>query len=984
MEHSVTRQNVRLDGLGRAIFENAPDPMLLVDPHTDCILDANLAALQVTGLEPDRLPGLRLAELIASCSSGAHGRTAVSVEQSFTAAFFASLQTGTGHEAAVPMACPDWTQGDCSDRDSQRPMVEFQSGNGESIVAELTLYRAEAEGESVFVVGLHEVAAARRSSEIEQLFHDSPVSLWEFDWRRLRKKIHHWEQSGVSNLRRWLEDNPDRVAELARETRIVSVNRGTLRMFGAKDLTDFRDNLASVFRQESLVAFRRHLLARIDGQSRVEVENVTYTLQGERLYVQVNAVAATGCEDSWERLYVSLLNVTERKRAEMLQDTQRQVLESLVTSVETDRTLRILIEHIELQAPELKLAIFRLSPDQQTVELAEGGCVPAKLAQLLDGRHWNELKPLIEDWQIDASQARTSPAEGIAEDSSLSLSSLLGRLGAAMLAAGFCDCCLEIARNAQGEPLGLVLFLRSDSGQFRDYEKDIISTVRRLTAITLDHERDHQQISLRTSELQSVFRAYPDVLLRLNSDGTIVEQFGGDLAGLLALPEARLIGARIWNVLPATVADRLKDSVQNLHADSLQETLEFQHGAGREIRSLETRVVPLAETGDLLAILRDVTILKQTEQALEYASERFRHLFESSPDAIFVESLDGDVLDVNPAACELHGMTREELVGRRVVDLVPEVLRERIRPTASEIQHCGAASFDSYSLTRDGREIPVDIRGSSVSFDGQPALLFHVRDATRRVQEEQQRREHERQMAHVSRLSLMGQFVAGIAHEIRQPLWSISTFADVAVEALQRPDAISRIERVRELSQKIVGEVRRVNDITSRMFSFAKKSLPERETAILQDVIQTAAGFCRSALSDKRIRLHVDVPPEPMSVLCDRVLIEQTLVNLLTNASRAIESVPDVSGQISVTLTHDDDVARIAVTDNGCGLPDGLEAERLFEGFFTTDRAGLGIGLALSRSFVEEHGGEIWAEPNLDVGMSFHFTLRLENGAGNT
>ena len=227
----------------------------------------------------------------------------------------------------------------------------------------------------------------------------------------------------------------------------------------------------------------------------------------------------------------------------------------------------------------------------------------------------------------------------------------------------------------------------------------------------------------------------------------------------------------------------------------------------------------------------------------------------------------------------------------------------------------------------------------------------------------------------------MGQFVAGIAHEIRQPLWSISTFAEVTAETLERPDAGTRLDRIRDMSKKISGEVRRVNDITSRMFSFAKKSLPKRETASLQDVIETAASLCRPALADRSIKLHVDTPDKPVSTICDRVLIEQTLVNLLTNASRAIENGPQDSGNIAVKLSSDAKTAQISVVDDGCGLPDDVTPEQLFEGFFTTDHVGLGIGLALSRSFVEEHGGRIWAEANTDAGMSFHFTLSIENWA---
>ena len=976
MEQAVTRQRTELTGLGRALFEGAPDPLLVVDANTDRILEANARAAQLLRRDSEALTELHFADLIVNGRGSSESQT---TRRRMTAASLAqtcSTSRTSGSSAptsAEPKQPPAW------------PTVELRSGTGTSTTIELLISRAEGDEGGAYLIVLRDVSKSRRGSEIERLFHDSPVSLWEFDWSRVRQKLDAWMGFGISDPGRWLEENPERVAELARETRIVSVNQRALAIFGARDLADFRENLATIFRKDSLDAFRRHLQARLDGQNRVEVENVTYTLQGERRYIHLNAVAAAGCEESWERIYISLLDITDRKRAELQQETQRQVLEQLVSSVDPGAALQTLVRQVKRQKPGLNFAIFRLLSDQQRFDLAEQGTVPEKFISLLTGRHWRELAPLIEEWHV-SDAPKSSPTTEIASDhpdTSLRLSGLLGRLGAAVLAEGYCDCCLETVRNAEGTPLGLILVLRSGEGPFQPYEKQVIASTRQLAAITFDHERDQQQVQLRTRELQSVFQAYPDVLLRFDSDGTIVEKYGGDIAGLLNIKGDRLIGTRIWNALPAIVVEWLKEAVEKLRNGGQQETFGFQHQTEDEKRSLEIRVVPLTDSADLLAILRDVTVLQQTEQALEYASERFRHLFESSPDAIFVESIDGVILDVNPAACELHGMNREELIGQHVADLVPESLRDRVRETAREIQTQGDVSFDGYSLRRDGKEIPVDIRASSVSFDGQPALLFHVRDATRRVEEEQQRREHERQMAHFSRLSLMGQFVAGIAHEIRQPLWSISTFAEVTAETLERPDADTRLDRIRDMSKKIAGEVRRVNDITSRMFSFAKKSLPKRETATLQDIIETAVSLCRPTLADRKIKLHVETPDKPVSTICDRVLIEQTLVNLLTNASRAIENGPHDSGTIAVKLSSDDRTAQISVVDDGCGLPDDVTSEQIFEGFFTTDHAGLGIGLALSRSFVEEHGGRIWAEPNADAGMSFHFTLSIENWAEN-
>ena len=971
MDHTVERQTTRLDSSAKALFDNLPDPLLLVDPDSDRVLDVNTAAVRLIGLEAETLSEFRLAQLIERCTNRRLDSIDGVDSQELTAEFLAALQSQAEERAESGVSNKE----ECH----SRPRFEVRSAERGSVIVELRLTRAELAGAPATIVILQEVPPERRASEVEQLLHDSPVALFEYDWSGVRQTICEWEASGISDIPSLLRNEPDRLVELARQARLVNLNRGALRMFGAESAADFHDNLATIFGPDSLEGFRQHVEARLKGVDRVELENTNYTLNGDRIFISLVAVPAPGSSKSWKRLCGSAHDITQRKQAEMLRDTQRRVLESLITSVNIGETLSILLEQVEQQSPELRLALLRLNSDRRVVELADGDQVPSKLLQQLVGRHWHELQPMVESWRVHQhSHADVPDSNDSADDSGVS-GSLLCRLEAVALAEGFCDGCLETAKNAHGEPLGLVLALRRGTGPFRDYEKEVIASTRRLTAIALDHERAQQQIQLRTGELQSLFEAYPDVLLRLTSDGTIVEKLGGDLSGLLKFAgTSDVVNSKVWTILPIANEFCLKQAIDQVNAGEQQQTVEFQHEKHGETHSLEARVVPLVESTDLLVIVRDITLLKQTEQALEYASERFRNLFESSPDAIFVESLDGDVLDVNPAACELHGLSREELLDRSVFDLVPEKLHESIRDTAREIQRKGSISFDASSLNSEGKEIPVDIRGTSVRFNGQPALLFHVRDATQRLNDERRRREHERQMAHASRLSLMGQFVAGIAHEIRQPLWSIGTFAEVAAEALARPDAATRLTQVRDLSEKIAREVRRVNDITSRMFSFAKKSIPERSVVSAQDIIETATVLCQSALADKGIRLKQSLPDQPVDVWCDRVLIEQTIINLVTNAGRAIANHRTSGGLIDISLTSNERFAHVSVADNGSGLPENLTVEQLFEGFFSTDRAGLGIGLALSRSFVEDHGGRIWAELNSNCGMTFHFTLSLE------
>jgi len=184
--------------------------------------------------------------------------------------------------------------------------------------------------------------------------------------------------------------------------------------------------------------------------------------------------------------------------------------------------------------------------------------------------------------------------------------------------------------------------------------------------------------------------------------------------------------------------------------------------------------------------------------------------------------------------------------------------------------------FESTSLRSDGTIVPISVRISTIRFNDAPALLLHVRDITERREEESRRRQQELQLAHVSRLTMMGQIVAGIAHEIRQPLWSITMFVDVCHEALTRADDPDRLERVTELIERLVSETRRVNTITSRMFSFARKGLPGRTPVLVSELVEEAVGIIESRARSNVIEITTELPDEPMTILCDRVLIEQT------------------------------------------------------------------------------------------------------------
>lgn len=814
-----------------------------------------------------------------------------------------------------------------------------------------------------------------------RLFDESPIALLELDWSRVRDQFALIQQSGVTDPATWLAENPEETMRLSQLTRITAVNRGALEMFEAASIDEFKGNVGSLFREDSLSQFREHLLFRLNGGRRFEADNVAYTLSGRRIHIHISATSDTDAKHSWDRVYASISDITQRTHAQLLRDGQSHVLETLASTTTVDGVMHTLTAELDKQSPYLRAAVFQTTSTGGALQALSGAGTPQELVTLIDSVRVGDLfgdSGQYADLQLTPIQSDRSRDEP--ERTPPAVVELISR---AVGLCGFRHGVLKPVIGRDGRLLGILAVFRRESPSLTPHEEDAISTFTDLTALVLEHERHRRALIVRTDELQSVFETYPDALLRIASDGTILERYSGNrLAEILRLAEVPS-GQILWHLLPRGAFTQVRAAIEKVDAGSWQETVHFSIAHDHDSREFEARFLPLPSSNEQIAVLRDVTLLKRTELALEYASERFRYLFDNSPDAIFVESPDGFVLDANQAACNLHQVQREQLIGKNVVDLIPEEDREAARSRSNALISGEISEFESRSLRSDGQIIPVDVRNSTITFEGNPAVLLHVRDITQQKQEEDRKRDHERQLAHVSRLTMMGQLVAGIAHEIRQPLWSISTFADVCVEALDRDDVEERLPQIRDVSAKLVSEARRANAITTRMFAFARKGKPERTTCDLVKIVKDAIEFTVGRARSSRIRTTLSIGEVPPLILCDRVLIEQTLVNLLNNAYVALAEHPADPREVSVEVTRDTedpDYVTTCVRDNGPGLPEDVSPEQLFEVFFTTGQTGLGIGLALSRSFAEDHGGAIRAEQLPEGGMEFVFTLRIDGG----
>lgn len=360
-------------------------------------------------------------------------------------------------------------------------------------------------------------------------------------------------------------------------------------------------------------------------------------------------------------------------------------------------------------------------------------------------------------------------------------------------------------------------------------------------------------------------------------------------------------------------------------------------------------------------------------EGLRDREEIFRDLFENSPDAIFVEDTDGNVLDVNPAACRLHGMDRRTLLGKNVLELVPPDRREEVARDYPKVVKGELDYVEGHSWTQDGHSVPVELRVSHFSYAGAPALLLHVRDITERKRVEGQLRQREAELAHMARVHDLGQMAAILAHEINQPLYAITNYVNGMIRRLK--NGMGDRDQFDKVLNETLSEAQRAAGIIAHLRRLLGKREPRLSTADLNEIIHDLLRLTEAEARCRGVAVHLELAHDLPHVIVDQIQFQQVVLNLLRNGFDAMSGLGNRRRSLTITTSLlDGDSIEIAVRDTGHGLSPDV-ADKVFEPFFTTKPEGLGMGLAISRSIVESHGGQIRAVPNPTQGTTFRFTV---------
>jgi PAS domain S-box-containing protein len=273
---------------------------------------------------------------------------------------------------------------------------------------------------------------------------------------------------------------------------------------------------------------------------------------------------------------------------------------------------------------------------------------------------------------------------------------------------------------------------------------------------------------------------------------------------------------------------------------------------------------------------------------------------------------------------------------------------------------------------RDARSVGHPILGPTGDLVEYVGTIIDVTDRRQAEKERERLREAQADLAHVSRMTAMGELTASLAHEVNQPITAAVNGASTCVRWLTREDP--DLVEAREAALGVIRNAKRAADIINRIRSISKKGESKRQLANVNELILEMTALLQSEAKRYSISVRTELNTDLPKLMADSVQVQQVLMNLIMNG---IDAMKDVDQEREITIRSqwaDNRMLMISVSDTGVGLPP-QQADRIFDAFFTTKSHGIGMGLRISRSIVESHGGRLWAADNSPHGASFHFTL---------
>ena len=377
------------------------------------------------------------------------------------------------------------------------------------------------------------------------------------------------------------------------------------------------------------------------------------------------------------------------------------------------------------------------------------------------------------------------------------------------------------------------------------------------------------------------------------------------------------------------------------------------------------------EPGIIRGVLQDVTERRVAE-------ERFRLMVENAPYAILMVEYDGRIALANARAERLFGYDRIELASLTVDALILLELDGAgfvTSPASADDARDTTSGLTSTARRKDGQDVPVEVVLTPLQIGGNPYTIASITDISEQLKLEQQASIQRDELAHLSRVALLGELSGSLAHELNQPLTAVLSNAQAALRFMDHQPP--NLAEVRESLHCIVESDKRASEVIRRLRAMMRKDAVKHEEMDVNEIVRESLQLVNTDLISRGVAHSLEASPDLPTIIGDAVQVKQVLLNLIINACDAMRDRPSERLLSLRTLAHPDGMVEIRVSDTGGGIPEA-DLERIFSPFVTTKSEGIGLGLAICRTIIHAHGGHLSADNNESGGATFRFLLARE------
>jgi len=487
---------------------------------------------------------------------------------------------------------------------------------------------------------------------------------------------------------------------------------------------------------------------------------------------------------------------------------------------------------------------------------------------------------------------------------------------------------------------------------------------------------------LSNARLAAVLASSDDAIIAKTVDGVLTDWNRGAEA-IFGYTADEVIGQPVSILLPPGLEHEEEQILEKIRAGEKVDHFETRRRCkDGSIIDVSVTISPIYDGEGVLVgasnVARDITAAKTDRRALMEREAHLQSVLDTVPDAMIVIDMQGVIHSFSAAAERLFGYAADEAVGRNVSFLMPEPYRTEhdgylARYMATGERHIIGIGRLVVGRRKDGSTFPVELAVGEMRSGDQRFFTGFMRDITERQEAQQRLQDLQAELIFMSRFTAMGEMASTLAHELNQPLMSATSFMNGARHLIEdgRPEALARAS---EAMDNAADQMLRAGQIIKRLREFVARGETDREPEDLRKLVEEASAL--ALVGVKQTGTHVTFEFHGLigMVLVDKVQIQQVLLNLMRNAIEAMDGMPKRELVVSARPVGNN-MVEVAVTDTGSGIAPEI-AEKLFQPFVTTKQQGMGVGLSISRTIIESHGGNLWAEPNPGGGTIFRLTLK--------